>query len=261
MALVRALCGVFTFIVLAVQAQAAWALVCWPIAAAEPRIMLAALKPEEVGVTFLGHASFLLESPKGVTIVTDYNGAMRPNDLPDIVTMNNAHITHYTPSPEPDIKHVLRGWDEGGGPPVWGVGYKDVQIRNVNTNVRDWSGSTRENGNSIFVFSVGDLCIAHLGHLHHLLTDAQISQLGQVDVLLVPVDGSYTLSQEDMFSVIEQIKPQLIIPMHYFNQYTLARFLERAAKTYAVRTSETASLVLARARLPKTPEILVLPGH
>ncbi|MFX9016080.1 hypothetical protein ABTN29_20730, partial [Acinetobacter baumannii] len=68
-------------------------------------------------------------------------------------------------------------------------------------------------------------------------------------------------SQEDMFAVIEQIKPQLIIPMHYFNQYTLARFLERAAKTYPVRNSESPSLVLARARLPKKPEILVLPGQ
>lgn len=261
MALARAFGGVLAFMVLALQASSAWALVCWPIAAAEPRVMLAALRPEEVGLTFLGHASFLLESPKGVTIVTDYNGVMRPKDIPDIVTMNNAHITHYTPSPEAEIKFVLRGWDEGGGPPVWDIGYKDVQIRNVNTNVRDWSGSTRVDGNSIFVFSVGDLCIAHLGHLHHLLTDAQISQLGQVDVLLVPVDGSYTLSQEDMFTVIEQIKPQLIIPMHYFNQFTLARFLERAAKSYGVRTSETASLVLARARLPKKPEILVLPGQ
>jgi len=64
-----------------------------------------------------------------------------------------------------------------------------------------------------------------------------------------------------MFSVIEQIKPQLIIPMHYFNQYTLARFLERAARTYTVRNSETAGIVLARARLPKKPEILVLPGN
>lgn len=261
MGLVRALCGVFAFVMLALPALQAQAMVCWPIANAQPRLMLAALQPEEVGLTFLGHASFLLESPKGVTIVTDYNGAMRPKAIPDIVTMNNAHITHYTNTPEPEIKYVLRGWDEGKGPPVWDVGYKDVQIRNVNTNVRDWSGSTRENGNSIFVFSVGDLCIAHLGHLHHLLTDAQISQLGQVDVLLVPVDGSYTLSQEDMFTVIEQIKPQLIIPMHYFNQFTLGRFLERAAATYGVRNSETASLVLARARLPKKPEILVLPGQ
>lgn len=261
MGLVRALCGVFALLIVGAQASSAWAMVCWPVAQAEPRFMLAALRPEEVGITFLGHASFLLESPKGVTIVTDSNGVMRPKDIPDIVTMNNAHITHYTPNPEPEIKYVLRGWDEGRGAPVWDVGYKDVQIRNVPTNVRDWSGATRENGNSIFVFSVGDLCIAHLGHLHHLLTDAQVSQLGQVDILLVPVDGSYTLSQEDMFAVIEQIKPQLIIPMHYFNQYTLARFLERAAKTYPVRNSESPSLVLARARLPKKPEILVLPGQ
>ena len=74
MGLVRALCGVFAFVMLALPALQAQAMVCWPIANAQPRLMLAALQPEEVGLTFLGHASFLLESPKGVTIVTDYNG-------------------------------------------------------------------------------------------------------------------------------------------------------------------------------------------
>src|ERR1700720_4074345 len=56
----------------------------------------ASLPPGHVGLTFLGHASFLIESPGGVTAVTDYNGYLKPDRLPDIVTMNHAHSSHYT---------------------------------------------------------------------------------------------------------------------------------------------------------------------
>ena len=59
---------------------------------------------------FLGHATFLIESPQLVRIATDYNDYVRPPVLPDIVTMNHAHDTHYTDHPDPAIKHVLRGW-------------------------------------------------------------------------------------------------------------------------------------------------------
>src|SRR6266851_5443754 len=65
-----------------------------------------ALAPDQVGLTFLGHASFLIESPGGARIVTDYNGFNRPRVPPDIVTMNNAHPTHFTDHIEPGIKHV-----------------------------------------------------------------------------------------------------------------------------------------------------------
>jgi hypothetical protein len=72
--------------------------------------------PEKaVSITFLGHASFLIESPAGVRIVTDYNDAIRAPVTPDIVTMNNAHPTHYSEAVEPGVKYVLRGWDPAGG--------------------------------------------------------------------------------------------------------------------------------------------------
>src|SRR5690349_3974920 len=60
---------------------------------------LAAVPPGHVGLTFLGHASFLIESPGGITAVTDFNGFIRPSVTPDIVTMNHAHSTHYTDFP------------------------------------------------------------------------------------------------------------------------------------------------------------------
>jgi L-ascorbate metabolism protein UlaG (beta-lactamase superfamily) len=213
----------------------------------------------EVELAFLGHASFLIETPGGVSIVTDYNGFNRPGFIPDIVTMNHAHPTHYTEFPDPGIKFVLRGWDSGNGIAHHDLRYGDVRIRNVPTNIRDGAG-TEFAGNSIFVFEAAELCIAHLGHLHHTLTREHLAALGQVDVLLAPIDGAMTMSQTDMIEVIEQIKPPLVIPMHYFGPNVLQRFLARTGDRYPVHINPSPQVTLARAKLPKSTEILVLPG-
>src|SRR5262249_45632570 len=80
-----------------------------------PRLMPASLRlalnpAEQVRVSYSGHSTFLIESPQQVRIATDYNDYVRPQGLPDIVTMNHAHDTHYTDRPDPRIAHVLRGW-------------------------------------------------------------------------------------------------------------------------------------------------------
>jgi len=213
-----------------------------------------------VSITFLGHSSFLIESPVGVRIVTDYNDAIRAPVTPDIVTMNNAHPTHYSEAVEPGVKYVLRGWDPAGGVASHRIEYRDVRIRNVPTNVREFGG-TRYNGNSIFVFEVADLCIAHLGHLHHTLTPTHLAELGTIDVVLVPVDGTFTLNQEEMLEVLQQIGPKIVIPMHIFSQASLEKFLARASGLYAVRRETGPAVVFSRATLPDTPEILVLAGR
>jgi L-ascorbate metabolism protein UlaG (beta-lactamase superfamily) len=235
-----------------------------PVADRGAPLRLAAAAPEGgVGLTFLGHASFLIESLQGVTIVTDYNDMIRAPVTPDIVTMNNAHPTHYTDAIEPGVKFVLRGWDPAGGIATHHLDYRDVKIHNVPTNVREFSsfGGTRYNGNSIFVFDVGDLCLAHLGHLHHTLTPGHLADLGPIDVVMVPVDGAYTLNQDDMIAVLQQIKPKIAIPMHVFTQATLDRFLARAAEFYTVKRAEEPAVALTRASLPAAPEMLVLPGR
>ncbi len=227
-------------------------------ASVAPRLALA---PGTVSLTYLGHASFLIESPEGVTAVTDYNGIIKPPHIPDIVTMNNAHSMHYTDTPEPEIKYVLRGWDEPGRLARYNILYKDMRVRNVPTNVRD-EGGTRFNGNSIFVFETANLCVAHLGHLHHTLTDVHLSELGQIDVLLVPVDGVYTMSQPDMIEVVREIAAPLVIPMHFFTEATLERFLERMRETHSIVISESATAEVSRDTLPRgRPEVLVLQGH
>jgi L-ascorbate metabolism protein UlaG (beta-lactamase superfamily) len=224
----------------------------------------AAIPPGHVGIRFLGHSSFLIESPGGVSIVTDYNAYIRPDELPDIVTMNHAHSSHYTEFPDPGIKLVLRGWDSGNGAADYDITFGDVRVRNVPTNIREGAlrgdGGTEYGGNSIFVFDVAELCIAHLGHLHHTLTPQHLAQLGPIDVLFAPVDGTWTLGHDDLIEVIEQIHPALVIPMHYFSGRILETFLAKTAERYPVRRNDASSVVLAREELPKHTEILVVPA-
>lgn len=237
------------------------------IARSTPRILpaafrLAALQQGEVRLTFVGHATFLIESPAQVRIATDYNDYVRPPVVPDIATMNHAHLTHYTNRPDPAIAHVLRGWSDDYGKPMrHDLQLRDVHVRNVPTNIRNFSGGTETHGNSIFIFEVAGLCIAHLGHLHHTLTPQQLSEIGKLDVVLFPVDGSYTLDLDGMVEVLQALKAPLMIPMHYFGAATLNRFLDRVRAMMAVETAAQPSLVLTKADLPSSPKILVLPGH
>lgn len=222
-------------------------------------IRLAATPPGSARITFVGHATFLIESPQGVTAATDYNDYIRPRVRPDIVTMNYAHTTHFTDHPEPGIIHVLRGWSYQDKPARHNVQYKDMRVRNVPTNIRNF-GSTEYDGNSIFIFDVADLCIAHLGHLHHKLTPGHLADLGKIDVLFVPVDGGLTLNIFDMQEVIAQIGATLVIPMHYFSDSTLERFLERLRGSHEIKLNDNPATVVSRSALPKKPVALVLPG-
>ena len=179
-------------------------------------------------ITFLGHSTYQIDTPQGVRAITDYNGVNGFGRKPDIVTMNNAHSTHFTDEPEEGITYVLRGWPSKPGETEAKVDVtlKDMRVWNVPTNARAWyGGETRINGNSIFIYAVQDLCIAHLGHLHHRLTPEHLEELGRIDVLMVPIDGSFTMGQPLMVDVIKQIEPRIVLPMHYWGRYQLDRFM------------------------------------
>jgi L-ascorbate metabolism protein UlaG (beta-lactamase superfamily) len=231
------------------------------VALRPPFAVPVALNTDQVRISYIGHSTFLLESPKLVRIATDYNDYVRPPVLPDIVTMNHAHSTHYTDSPDPGIKHVLRGWAEEEKPARIDLQYKDVRVRNVPTNIRSWNGGTERHGNSIFIFEIANLCIAHLGHLHHALTQQQLNEIGRVDVVMVPVDGTLTLDFEGMVEVLHALKAPLIIPMHYFSAYTLDHFLQWVRQDWDVEIAEVPSVLVSKTSLPAKPKVLVLPGH
>ena len=224
-------------------------------------LRLAALERDHVRISYVGHATFLIESPQLVRIATDYSDWVRPPVLPDIATMNHAHSSHYTLSPDPGIKYVLHGWGEDQKPARIDLQYKDVRVRNVPTNIRTFDGGTERHGNSIFIFEVANLCVAHLGHLHHTLTQQQLNEIGRVDIVMVPVDGSYTLDLDGMVEVLHALKSPLMIPMHFFSAYTLDRFLQRVRQDWDVELAQIPSVVVSKSDLPPKPKVLVLPGH
>jgi L-ascorbate metabolism protein UlaG (beta-lactamase superfamily) len=185
----------------------------------------------QVRITYLGHSSFLIETPMGASAVTDYNGVHVPPYAPDIATMNNAHTTHYTEFPDPRIGHVLRGWANEHGLRRHDVVVKDLRVFNVPTNIATIN-QRAVNGNSVFVFQAAGLCLAHLGHLHHL-ADAEVARaMGRIDVLFLPIDGYSTMSHAEAADAIGQIQPRLVIPIHYHFSSASARAI-RCASTKA----------------------------
>jgi len=219
----------------------------------------AALTRSEVRITFVGHSTFRLESSGGVILATDYTGAAGPGPIPTVVTMNHAHSSHYTDFPDPRIEHVLRGWGTEGEPAKHNLKVGDVLVRNVTTDIRGYGGVREQDGNSIFIFEVADLCIGHLGHLHHPLGPDYLGLIGQLDVVMVPVDGTYTMNQAAMAEVLKLLKARLILPMHYFSEFTLSNFLSKMGEGFDVDVSETASVTVSFATLPKQPTVLALP--
>jgi len=222
----------------------------------------ASVGKDQMRLTFVGHATFLIETPAGVKAVTDYNDYVRPADPPTVITMNRAHSTHFSHNPPAAIPHVLRGWDPRGGAAAHDITVQDMRIRNVVTNLRDWGGGTDYHGNSMFVFEASLLCVAHLGHLHHELTQEHLKQLGRIDVALVPVDGSMTLSRTSMLQVVKSMGAPMVIPMHFFGRSSLEDFLDLArSEKFEIKMSSSPTIVLSRETLPKRPTIMVLPGH
>ena len=258
----------FIFVALCFAMQPAWAAGgsrCIALARAAPGVQFVSLdktaaQSAEVTITFIGHATFRIESGGGTVIATDYTGYAGAGRIPDAMTMNHAHMTHYTNFPDPGIKHVLRGWPINGARAEHSLTVGDVFIRNVTTDIRGWDGIREKDGNSIFIFEVADLCIGHLGHLHHTLGPEYLGLIGQLDVVMVPVDGSYTMEQASMLEVLKLLKARLILPMHYFGQFTLSRFLGKLDESFEIEIGKTATVTVSAASLPGRPKVLVLPG-
>ncbi len=212
----------------------------------------------EVEIHYVGHATFRITAPDGTAIATDFAGYGGEGRLPDVVTMNHAHSSHWTPFPDPAIPHVLRGWGEGEAKADHFLTVGEVLVRNVSTDIRRW-GTVEESGNSIFIFEIAGLCIGHLGHLHQTLSDAQVAEIGRLDVVFVPIDGTYTMDQSSMMEVLTRLRAQLAIPMHWFSPTTLASFLEETrADGMAVEYAGTTTIRVSLNTLPDVPTFRVL---
>ncbi len=225
-----------------------------PVAFGEP------LPPDTVRLRYVDHATFLLETTGGLVAATDYTGYLGTRDVvPDVVTMNNAHDTHWTSNPDPRIPHVLRGWADAAGPANHSLDLGEMLVRNVTTDVRSRFGDdSRGDGNSIFIFEVAGLCIGHLGHLHHVPDEAQFASIGRLDVVMVPVDGGFTMNVADMADVVRRFRSSVVVPMHWFSGASLETFLTEMANELEVVRPELSEIELSLDNLPRQPTILVL---
>lgn len=216
------------------------------------------LTPFEVRIGFFDHSTYIIESSAGITAATDYFGFAQyksTNLVPNIVTMNKAHSSHFTLRPDARIEHVLPGWAQNG-PAKHIIQVKDMLVRNVTTDIV--RGGFREaDANSIFIFEVAGLCIGHLGHLHHALTDTHYANIGRLDVVMVPIDGALTLSLAGMADIMKRMRARVILPMHargFATPDTLISMLGEGFDT--IRLSGN-SIILTINSLPKRPTVIV----
>jgi len=229
-----------------------------PIIRASAQNINAELGKHDVSITYVGHSTFRIENAEGLAIATDYAGFAGLDVIPDIVTMNHAHGTHFTVSPDSRIKHVLRGWGKNGTPARHLKKIDDTLIRNVTTDIDNkWAGY-EPNGNSIFIFEMAGLCIGHLGHLHHLPTDAHYRAIGRLDVLMVPVDGGVTMNVVDMTKVVRQLSASIILPMHWFGSYSLNNFIQEIKTGFPVEVRTDKRIIASLRTLPAQPTVIVL---
>ena len=224
----------------------------------------AAAKTDEVAITYAGHSTYYIDTPGGVRIATDYSGAYRTGRLPDVVTMNRAHGTHYTLFPDLHIPHVLHGWGDGGQPAKIAQRIGDVYIRNVTTDIRRYFGDDSnaemiKDGNSIFIFEVAGLCIGHLGHLHHKLDESHFAAIGRLDVVMVPIDGTYTMSLDGVSDITRRLRASVVLPMHRF-MTPLDEFMRKIGQQFEIDMRSERTLKISRESLPATPTVIILDG-
>jgi L-ascorbate metabolism protein UlaG (beta-lactamase superfamily) len=215
--------------------------------------------PEEVRISYVDHSTFLIETPGGKGIATDFTGYIGVDVVPDVVTMNNAHTSHWTASPDPRIAHVLQGWGDATGPAAHRLSLDgEVLIRNVTTDIRSSFTGQQKDGNSIFIFEVAGLCIGHLGHLHHEPSEQQYAAIGRLDVVMAAVDGGMTVPVPTMISIVKRLRSSVVLPMHWFGRSTLQSFIAGMSDEFEVELIEEGTTIVSLRDLPRTPTIRVL---
>jgi L-ascorbate metabolism protein UlaG (beta-lactamase superfamily) len=242
---------------------------CLAVSQAPPRatpvsLRTAAADTGEVAITYAGHSTYYIDTPGGVRIATDFSGAYTTGRLPDVVTMNRAHSTHYTLFPDSRIPLVLHGWGDDGQPAKIAQRVGDVYIRNVTTDIRryfgdDSNGEMIRDGNSIFIFEVAGLCIGHLGHLHHKLDESHFAAIGRLDIVMVPIDGTYTMSLDGISDITRRLRASVVLPMHRF-MTPLDDFMRRIGQQFAIDVRTGRTLRISRETLPAAPTVIILQG-
>jgi L-ascorbate metabolism protein UlaG (beta-lactamase superfamily) len=227
-----------------------------------------------VTIRWHGQSFFEVISPEGVRIVLDPHAIEnygRISVQADLVLVSHLHNDHTQVNVVENLKkakvfYALKD-DKGDGRHVeWNkidTTLKDVRVQSLGTYHDNVSGMERGK-NGVFILDIAGLRIVHLGDLGHALTPDQLRRLGQVDVLMIPVGGVYTLNGSDAQTVVEQIKPRrYIIPMHYGTDVyddllPPTAFLEDQKEGTIRKYPANELTVDPKEAVPKEPQIAVL---
>lgn len=212
----------------------------------------------------LGLSSFRLRGKDAVVVTDPYDpdmvGLKFPKDTTsDIITVSHNHKDH-------NHTQAVKGVSEDpiviSGPGEYEA--KGVEILGVAT-FHDTKGGSERGKNTVYKIEIDGISIVHCGDLGHKLGDSEIDQLDGVDVVLIPVGGFYSLDAETAASVVTQLEPRVVIPMHYqrpgLNQKVFSSlapvslFLKEMGKE---GVTPVAKLKVTKDSLPQETQVVVL---
>lgn len=211
-------------------------------------------------INFLGHASFRIKGKTATAVTDPYDpqmlGIKYPKVAADIVTISHEHHDHNYSLGVEGAEIIITGPGE--------YEVKGVKILGVAT-FHDAEKGQKRGKNTAYRIEMDRISIVHLGDLGHKLTDAQVDVLGNVDIVLIPVGGFYTINAEEATAVVSQLEPKIVIPMHYnrkdidqskFGQLgRVEEFLKEMGKENIVPQPK---LSVTKEKLPAEPTIVVL---
>ncbi|MGQ9645077.1 MAG: MBL fold metallo-hydrolase [Thermodesulfobacteriota bacterium] len=212
-------------------------------------------------VKYYGHAAFLITSAQGLKIITDpyesgaYGGQLaygKINDQAHIAITSHDHADHNDTKSLPGSPEIVKG---GGTKSVQGISIKGIPT------YHDPSKGSERGTNTIFHFSVDGIHLCHLGDLGHVLSDNEVAEIGPVDILFIPVGGYFTIDAKEATKVAEQIKPKVLIPMHFKTEkcgFPIAPLDDFLKGKVNIKRPKTSEVTFDRASLPSKTEIVVL---
>lgn len=218
---------------------------------------------------WFGHSTFLITSSTGTKILIDpVNNTTGYRITPitgvDAVTISHEHGDHTNLNFAPNATTVLRGLAPGGWNPV-NQTVKDVKIFSIGSSAlpqyHDNVSGAQRGRNSIFVYQVDGLRIAHLGDLGHSLSPDAVQAIGQVDVVMIPVGGAYTIDAAAATAVVDQLKPKIVVPMHYKTPVMSANWPGASADAFLagknVQRPNSTTLSISKTTLPAQTTVIV----
>ncbi len=160
-------------------------------------------------IDWFGHACFRLRGKDGTVITDPYAkeiGLNFPRPRADIVTVSHDHRGHNFSDGVKGEPHLVNAPGE--------YEIKNIFVTGVQTAHDKKAGKDR-GANTVFIFEMDGLTIAHLGDLGHIPTQPQAEAFGNVNILLIPVGGVSTISGSEAAEIVSALEPQIVIPMHY----------------------------------------------